>query len=139
QLNESSDGARGDDSVGLKCAVADWLMECTPTPNPTVHKQDKSGQGFYHDVMGRLLCPVDYDWSNPTVRSFIQDYHPDFCVTACSWPSFLYKDGCYDPQNPTKDLFKGELLIKAFKHVFTSPSSTDKERPIDSLCHIPYF
>ncbi|KAG1785968.1 uncharacterized protein HD556DRAFT_1450170 [Suillus plorans] len=133
KLNESSDGARGDDSAGLKRAVADWLMECTPTPNPPIHKQSKSGQGFYHDMTGRLLCPVDYNWSDPIVRASIRDYHPDFRITACSWPSFLYKDGHYDPQNPAKDLFKGELLVKAFKRVFTSPSSTDEEQAVDSV------
>ncbi|KAG0698533.1 hypothetical protein DFH29DRAFT_1002776 [Suillus ampliporus] len=133
KLNESSDGARGDDSAGLKHAVATWLMEHTPTPNPTIHRQDKSGQGFYHDVTGKLLCPVDYDWSNPTVRASIQDYHPDFRITASSWPSFLYKNGHYDLQNPTDGLFKGELLIKAFKRVFTSPTSTDEEHTIDSM------
>ncbi|KAG1799432.1 uncharacterized protein HD556DRAFT_1439814 [Suillus plorans] len=133
KLNESSDGARGDDSAGLKRAVADWLMERTPTPNPPIHKQNKSGRGFYHDMTGELLCPVDYNWSDPTVRASIRDYHPDFRITACSWPSFLYKDGRYDPQNPTKDLFKGELLVKAFKRVFTSPSSTDEEQAVDSM------
>ncbi|KAG2090398.1 uncharacterized protein F5147DRAFT_748244 [Suillus discolor] len=80
-------------------------MERTPTPNPTIHRQDKSGRGFHNDVTGRLLCPVDYDWSNPT---------------------------CYDPQNPTNGLFKGKLLIKAFKRVFTSPTSTYEEQPADS-------
>ncbi|KAG1787335.1 uncharacterized protein HD556DRAFT_1448824 [Suillus plorans] len=132
KLNESSDGARGDDSASLKRSVAEWLMERTPAPNPAIHKQDKSGRGFYNDVTGGLLCPVDYDWSNPTVRASIQDYHPDHRITACSWPSFLYEDGGYDPQNPTKGLLKGKLLIKAFKRVFTSPSSTDEEQPVDS-------
>ncbi|KAG1828062.1 hypothetical protein EV424DRAFT_1318659, partial [Suillus variegatus] len=132
KLNESSDGARGDDSASLKHSVAEWLMERTPAPNPAIHKQDKSGRGFYNDVTGGLLCPVDYDWSNPTVRASIRDYHPDHCITACSWPSFLYEDGGYDPQNPMKGLLKGKLLIKAFKCVFTSPSSTDEEQPVDS-------
>ncbi|KAG1818347.1 hypothetical protein EV424DRAFT_1323921, partial [Suillus variegatus] len=132
KLNEGSDGARGDDSASLKCAVADWLMERTPTPNPTIHRQDKSGRGFYNDVTGGLLCPVDYDWSNPIVRASIRDYHPDFRITACSWPSFLYEDGCYDPQNPANGLFKGKLLVKAFKRVFTSPTSTYEEQPADS-------
>ncbi|KAG1791946.1 hypothetical protein EV424DRAFT_1336898, partial [Suillus variegatus] len=131
KLNEGSDGARGDDSASLKCAVADWLMERTPTPNPAIHRQDKSGRGFYNDVTGGLLCPVDYDWSNHTVRASIRDYHPDFRITACSWPTFLYEDGCYDPQNPTNGLFKGKLLLKAFKRVFTSPTSTYEEQPAD--------
>ncbi|KAG1848140.1 hypothetical protein C8R48DRAFT_677345 [Suillus tomentosus] len=133
KLNESSDGARGDDCAGLKRSVAEWLMERTPPPNPAIHKQDKSGRGFYNDVTGGLMCPVDYDWSNPTVRASIRDYHPDYRITACSWPSFLYDDGGYDPQNPTKGLLKGKLLVKAFKRVFTSPSSTDKEQPVDSV------
>ncbi|KAG1728759.1 uncharacterized protein EDB91DRAFT_1023995, partial [Suillus paluster] len=69
-----------------------------------------------------------------SVRASIRDYHPDFCITTCSWPSFLYRNGHYDPQNPANGLFKGELLIKAFKHIFTSPSSTDEE-PVDSVTH----
>ncbi|KAG1895183.1 uncharacterized protein F5891DRAFT_984496 [Suillus fuscotomentosus] len=77
KLNEGSDGARGDDSASLKCAVANWLMERTPTPNPTIHRQDKSGRGFYNDVTGGLLCPVDYDWSNPT----------SFCTEQEQWRS----------------------------------------------------
>ncbi|KAG1854864.1 hypothetical protein F4604DRAFT_1685870 [Suillus subluteus] len=105
---------KGDDSASLKCSVAEWLMERTPAPNPAIHKQDKSGWGFYNDV-----------------TASIRDYHPDYRITACSWPSFLYEDGGYDPQNPTKGLLKGKLLVKAFKRVFTSPSSTD-EQPIDS-------
>ncbi|KAG1811478.1 uncharacterized protein BJ212DRAFT_1277845 [Suillus subaureus] len=110
-------------------------MEHTPTPNPTIHRQDKSGQGFYNDMTGGLLCPVDYNWSNTIVQASIRDYHPDFCITACSWPSFLYKDGCCDPQNPTNGLFKGKLLIKAFKCVFTSPTSTYEKQPADSVAH----
>ncbi|KAG2738110.1 hypothetical protein P692DRAFT_20759654 [Suillus brevipes Sb2] len=138
KLNEGSDGARGDDSASLKCAVADWLMERTPTPNPTIHRQDKSGRGFYNDVTGGLLCPGSFltcaitNLCLQSVRASIRDYHPDFRITACSWPSFLYEDGRYDPQNPTNGLFKGKLLIKAFKRVFTSPTSTYEEQPADS-------
>ncbi|KAG2159780.1 uncharacterized protein EDB93DRAFT_1099241 [Suillus bovinus] len=96
KLNEGSDGARGDDLASLKCAVADWLMERTPTPNPTIHRQDKSGQGFYNNVTGRLLCPVDYDWSNHMM-----------------------------------DVMTPRILPMAFKHVFTSPTSTYEEQPAD--------
>jgi len=42
----------------------------------------------------------------------IHDYHPDFVVTAYSWPSFLYKGGIYNANNPSNSLFKGLLLVK---------------------------
>lgn len=25
----------------------------------------KDGRGFDHELTGRLLCPVDYDWEDP--------------------------------------------------------------------------
>ncbi|KAH0832176.1 hypothetical protein J3R83DRAFT_13091 [Lanmaoa asiatica] len=43
------------------------------------------------------------------------------------WLQFLYRDGKYDQLDPAKRLFKGEIILKAFKLIFTSPSSADKE------------
>ena len=42
----------------------------------------------------------------------IRDLHPDFVVTANSWPTFLYEDYKYDPTDPAKGLFKGSILLK---------------------------
>jgi len=50
----------------LKVVVVNWLMQGTPKPEPPLSTEDKSGRGFYNDVTGRLLCPVDYDWNNLT-------------------------------------------------------------------------
>ncbi|KAG2135515.1 hypothetical protein DEU56DRAFT_908867 [Suillus clintonianus] len=125
KLNRSADAARGDDTTSLKFAVASWLMQASPTPNPVISHRDKSYRGFYHDVTGKLLCPVDYDWNDTIVREAIRNCHPDYRVTSYSWPSYLYQGGHYDPNNPTKGLFKGEVLVKAVKHIFTSPSSAD--------------
>lgn len=124
-LNKGADGARGDDAAGLKIAVVEWLMSGRPTPEPALEPRHKTGRGFYHDATARLICPVDYDWSNPKHRENIRNYHPDYLVTADSWPLFLYKNEHYDPENPVKGLFKNMFLVKAFKHIFTSPSSTD--------------
>ncbi|KAG1794824.1 uncharacterized protein HD556DRAFT_1236392 [Suillus plorans] len=98
-----------------------------PTPKPSIQCRDKSGCGFYHDVTGRLLCPVDYNWNDATVQLAIRSYHPDYHVMSYSWPSFLYKDGQYDAINPTKGFLKGELLLKAVKHIFTSPTSAEED------------
>ncbi|KAI6118345.1 hypothetical protein F5141DRAFT_1212258 [Pisolithus sp. B1] len=127
ELQKGADGAQGDDSATLKVAIAQWLNKSQPPPDPPFNSWDKHGRGFNHDIMGKLLCPVDYDWSNADVHSAIREFQPNFRVTAHSWPSFLYADGDYDPLRPAKGLFKGKYLIMAFRCVFTSPSSAQNE------------
>ncbi|KAG1729738.1 hypothetical protein EDD22DRAFT_960839 [Suillus occidentalis] len=136
KLNRSADAARGDDTTSLKFAVASWLMQTSPTPNPVISNRDKSCHGFYHDTTGKLLCPVDYNWDD-ACREAIRNYHPDYRVTSYSWPSYLYRDGHYDTKNPTKGLFKGELLVKAVKHIFTSPTSAENPSASLSSCDFP--
>ncbi|KAI5984229.1 hypothetical protein EDD15DRAFT_2375483 [Pisolithus albus] len=127
ELQKGADGARGDDCATLKTAVAQWLNESRPPPDPPFNSREKYGRGFNHDLTGKLLCPVDYNWADADVRTAIKEYHPDFRVTADSWPSFLYADGEYDPNNPAKGLFKGKYLVMTFRCIFTSPSSAQHE------------
>ncbi|KAI6112823.1 hypothetical protein F5141DRAFT_1002951, partial [Pisolithus sp. B1] len=126
-LQKGADGAQGDDSAMLKTAVAQWLNESQPQPDPPFNSQEKCGRGFNHDVTGKLLCPMDYNWADADVRAAIKEYHPDFHVTADSWPSFLYADGKYDLKNPARGLFKGKYLVMTFRCIFTSPSSAQHE------------
>ncbi|KIK14018.1 hypothetical protein PISMIDRAFT_17583 [Pisolithus microcarpus 441] len=65
ELNKGADGACGDDAAGLKIAVVEWLMSGQPTPELALEPWHKTGRGFYHDATTQLICPVDYDWSNP--------------------------------------------------------------------------
>ncbi|KIM70500.1 hypothetical protein SCLCIDRAFT_101205, partial [Scleroderma citrinum Foug A] len=132
-LNKGADGAHGDDVAGLKTAVVVWLMCGQPTPEPTLEPREKTGHGFYHDTTAQLICPIDYDWSN--AQANICDFHPDYLITADSWPHFVYKDKMYDPKDPVKGLFKNVMLVKAFKHIFTSPSSADSENTFDNADH----
>ncbi|KAG0695753.1 hypothetical protein DFH29DRAFT_1005161 [Suillus ampliporus] len=140
KLNSNADSARGDDTTRLKRAVADWLMECIPCPDPLIKLYDKQGQGLNNDATGRLICPVDYNWDDSDIRQAIRDYHPDYMITASSWPMFLYANGLYNHQNPRAGLFQGELLLKAFKYIFTSPTSTDSDLEnqydgVSAQCH----
>ncbi|KIM65853.1 hypothetical protein SCLCIDRAFT_92329, partial [Scleroderma citrinum Foug A] len=122
-LNKGADGAHGEDTCGLKSAVVGWLMCGQPTPEPALEPRCKFGRGFYHDATAQLLCPVEHNWSNP--QAYIRNQHPDYLVTADCWPYFLYEDEHYDSDDPMKGLFKNILLVTAFKHMFTSPSSAD--------------
>ncbi|KAI6032140.1 hypothetical protein PISMIDRAFT_640672 [Pisolithus microcarpus 441] len=100
-------------------------MSGQPTPEPALEPRHKTGHGFYHNATARLICLVDYDWSNP--KENICNYHPDYLVTADSWPLFLYKNEHYDPENPIKGLFKNMFLMKAFKHIFIVPNDTSDD------------
>ncbi|KAI6095490.1 hypothetical protein F5141DRAFT_1068347 [Pisolithus sp. B1] len=113
--------------VCREAAIAQWLNKSQPPPDPPFNSWDKHGRGFNHDITGKLLCPMDYDWSNTDVCSAIREFQPNFHVTAHSWPSFLYADGDYDPLRPAKGLFKGKYLVMAFRCIFTSPSSAQNE------------
>ncbi|KAF8130988.1 hypothetical protein EV363DRAFT_1331056 [Boletus edulis] len=130
QLTDGADSARADDASVLKTTIVNWLTE---VPNPRLSPYDKSGRGFHNDSTGSLLCPAEYDWENAEHQDKIRDWHPDFLVTANSWPRFLYEEGRYDPNNPAIGLFKGALLLRAFKLIFTSPSSADEEENPDPV------
>ena len=71
KLRKGADGARGDDANALKTAVMNWLNEASSHPEPLLSPTDKSKRGFYNDVTGRLLCPVDYDWCDASYVSLI--------------------------------------------------------------------
>ncbi|KIM51300.1 hypothetical protein SCLCIDRAFT_143537, partial [Scleroderma citrinum Foug A] len=126
-LKKGTDGACADDANSLKTAVATWLNEQQPHPVPLLAANEKQERGFNHDLTGRLLCPVDYNWLDPSICDAIREFHPHYAVTAHTWPAFLYLKAQYNPQHPSTGLFKGELLVRAFQCVFTSPSSAREE------------
>ena len=66
QLGKGADCAHNEDTHKLKVLVVHWLMEGMPRPDPPLSIADKSGRGFYNNATGKLLCPIDYDWTNPS-------------------------------------------------------------------------
>ena len=152
QLNKAADSARSDDTAGLKMAVVDWLMSIKPTLEPALESHRKDGHGFYHNTTGRLICPMEYDWSNvqytPNAfnitphdwhhirrhRANIRGFNADYTVTADSWPHFLYKSERYDPNNPVKGLFRNDLLVQVRRHYGVPSSQHDfltSHRPLN--------
>ncbi|KAG1861289.1 hypothetical protein F4604DRAFT_1684100 [Suillus subluteus] len=100
-MGKGVSGARGDDTKTLKSAVLEWLV---PRGQPLIlplSRNIKSDHGFNHEVTGALLCPADLDWSNP--------------------------EHIYDPGAPWQGLLRSKILVCGFKHVFTSPSSVEKD------------
>ncbi|KAH7908634.1 hypothetical protein BJ138DRAFT_1012408 [Hygrophoropsis aurantiaca] len=123
QLRKGADGARGDDTANLKAAVVTWANELFHPIAPPLNPGTKEDRGFVHDITGKLICPAEYNWALESVKEKIRDRDPAFLVTAYSWPLFLYQNLDFDATDVEKGLFCSSLMVKAFKFIFTSPSS----------------
>ncbi|KAG1804018.1 hypothetical protein EV424DRAFT_1474520 [Suillus variegatus] len=102
-LGNGASGARGDDTKTLKSAVIKWLVPRGQVVIPPLSRNIKSDRGFNHEVTGV---------TKESLKS------GETAVRGDQWPIFLYAD-------PWKGLLRSDIL--GFKHVFTSPSSVDKE------------
>ncbi|KAH6888289.1 hypothetical protein BKA70DRAFT_1121574 [Coprinopsis sp. MPI-PUGE-AT-0042] len=125
-IQKGANSARSDDTKTLKSAIVDWIIPLNGQPlNPPIARNVKMDRGFLHPRTGFLLCPVDLNWQDEEVQKQLQD--KELMVSGRSWPIFLYKDENYDENEPWSGLLRHKLLIKAYKHIFTSPSSVERE------------
>lgn len=44
----------------MREVLPSWFKSADPPLDP----DSRDGRGFNHDDIGRLLCPVEYDWDN---------------------------------------------------------------------------
>ncbi|KAG1862617.1 hypothetical protein F4604DRAFT_1929367 [Suillus subluteus] len=117
-----ADAARSDDTSTLKELVAAWVnQEFRPTPLIKLH--EKYSRGFVSDICGKLLCPVEWDWSQDSVKASIHDRMTEYIISENSWPLFVYENYKVNSNDLEEGFLKSRLLILAFKAVFTSPSS----------------
>ncbi|KAG1759561.1 hypothetical protein EDD22DRAFT_782396 [Suillus occidentalis] len=121
-LRQGADGARGDDTSKLKALVSDWVNR-EFKPDCLIDADDKHLRGFTNDACGMLLCPAELDWNDPVTRAGIRDRTEGYIVTDLSFPAFLYDKYTANSDDLEEGLFKGKILLQAYKAVFTSPSS----------------
>ncbi|KAH6916530.1 hypothetical protein BKA70DRAFT_1419434 [Coprinopsis sp. MPI-PUGE-AT-0042] len=126
EIQKGANSARSDDTKTLKSAVVDWIVPSDGTPlNPPITRNVKMDRGFCHPRTGFLLCPAELDWADEEVKRQLRD--KELVVSGANWPIFLYKDEVYDENEPWLGLFRSKILVKAYKHIFTSPSSVERE------------
>ncbi|TEB19192.1 hypothetical protein FA13DRAFT_1618602 [Coprinellus micaceus] len=113
--------ARSDDTKSLKSVVVDWITPTNRVLSPPIQRNVKDNRGFHHPRTGELLCPVNFDWNDEKIRRDLAGGH--LIPSGDLWPRFIYRYFEYNPQDPWDGLLRSSLLVKAFKHVFTSPSS----------------
>lgn len=124
-IRKGMSGARGDDTKSLKGAVLEWITPKGQALSPPLARNVKIDRGFHHERTGALLCPTDMDWSNQEVKEKLRS--GEVGVSGDQWPVFLYAGYTFDPEDPWNGLLRSSILVCAFKHIFTSPSSVEKE------------
>ncbi|KAG1842822.1 hypothetical protein C8R48DRAFT_751038 [Suillus tomentosus] len=124
-IGKGAAGARGDDTKTLKSAVLDWIVPQGEAIQPPLHRNSKIDRGFNHDLTGFLLCPVGLDWNDSQTKENLRS--GKLWVCGDQWPIFVYAHHTYDSEDPWNGLLRSRLLVCAYKHVFTSPSSVEKE------------
>ncbi|KAF6745743.1 hypothetical protein DFP72DRAFT_823847, partial [Ephemerocybe angulata] len=120
-LTRGIDSARADDTKSLKSVLVDWITPHGGFLSPPIQRNVKTDRGFHHPRTGELLCPVNLDWDDPKVRKDLAS--GNLVPSGDLWPRFLYSGYEYDPSNPWSGLFRSAILVSAYRHVFTSPSS----------------
>lgn len=124
-IQKGISSARSDDAKSLKGVVVDWITPRDGVLQPVLSRNVKTNRGFHHPVTGALLCPAGLDWNIPELREKLKNN--EIAVAGDEWPVLLYADCKYDPEEPWDGLFRNKLLVWAFKHIFNSPSSVEKE------------
>ncbi|KAG2109136.1 hypothetical protein DEU56DRAFT_920405 [Suillus clintonianus] len=118
-LRQGADGARGDDTSKLKTLVADWVNRALK-PNPSIDPDDKHCRGSSMTHVAGYFARLNLTGTSQCRDSrSIRGLH----VTDLSFPAFLYENYTANPDNLEEGIFKGKILLQAYKAVFTSPSS----------------
>ncbi|KAJ7131817.1 hypothetical protein C8R43DRAFT_1133490 [Mycena crocata] len=115
--------ARSDDTKNIRAAIVPWLNLVIPSIDPALDPDSRDNRGLYHDDLGALLCPIEFDWDDEEVRTAIREGDAGYQVTANSWWVGLYPAGAFDAANPDIGLFMNMILLKVYKFIFTSPLS----------------
>ncbi|KAF6749785.1 hypothetical protein DFP72DRAFT_852348 [Ephemerocybe angulata] len=122
-LTQGVNTARADDIKSLKGTIIDWITPPGGVLIPAISRSSKLTRGFHHEVTGRYLCPTDYDWDDESTRNQLQT--GVIVTSGLQWPNLLFAGLKADPDDMWKGLLRSKILVQAYKHVFTSPSSVD--------------
>ncbi|KAJ2922523.1 hypothetical protein H1R20_g14572, partial [Candolleomyces eurysporus] len=124
-LAKGVSGARSDDTKSLKSAIIDLITPKGSVLTPALSRNVKTDRGFFHVTTGKYLCPTELDWNNEETRNALRS--GKIVTTGDQWPIFLYDALRYNPENPWEGFMKSNVMVSAYKHIFTSPSSVDGE------------
>ncbi|TEB22872.1 hypothetical protein FA13DRAFT_1798459 [Coprinellus micaceus] len=121
QLQRGANDGRSEDTSNLRGPVGNWVSQLQPSAPPLL-SDDKAARGLQHDKCGELLSSVEHDWSDLEVRRKIRSYEAGY--ESSMFARALYAGYSGDPKNLEEGFLKSSMMVKAFKHIFTSPKSS---------------
>ena len=112
KLDKAASKGRSDDCGSLRDNGIRYIPHIPGIPQlePSAKKDQR---GFHHHSTARLLCPR-------RLRDKFDEDKDKFCasvqngtqiITHKSWPSFLYPEDGYDPNEIDKNLLRGPFLL----------------------------
>ncbi|KAI0070581.1 hypothetical protein K474DRAFT_1776724 [Panus rudis PR-1116 ss-1] len=123
KLQEGRSHARSDDTSSLKIAILRYIHQDSSIPLTPALSDTKSKalRGWKHEQLAHLLLPLQY---TANVETLLDIEDGTLEITADDWPRFLYPDGrAYNPNDEFTDIFRGHLLLRVVKHIFTGPGT----------------
>ncbi|GLB33255.1 hypothetical protein LshimejAT787_0101390 [Lyophyllum shimeji] len=125
-MNKAAASARSDDTGSLRDAGLDYVeLDRKLEPCIPPRSQKSLYRGFNNITLARLLCPIqavaEFDKNPAETIAKLQDGRIQ--ATADDIPAFLYPDNEFDPDDMDKGLLRGPLVVRTWRHLFTSPSS----------------
>ncbi|KAH6871661.1 hypothetical protein BKA70DRAFT_1033074, partial [Coprinopsis sp. MPI-PUGE-AT-0042] len=75
-------------------------------------------RGFDNEITGGLLCPVQLNWLDSSVKNHLRSQPQALLVN--QWPRILFQDLSYDVKEPWEGFLKNNLLIKVGSQVYIS-------------------
>ncbi|KAF4620470.1 hypothetical protein D9613_000628 [Agrocybe pediades] len=137
EMIQYAQNSRNDDVSSVKAAVLSFIADLDQLSRrfglaPGWNARDPAASRWMHDARTALqIIPLKdrgIFWENPN------DYMAEVLdktkkIDETEWPCFLYPAGTFfNEKNEFKDLFRGEILVRTYRHIFTSPSSAfDKD------------
>ncbi|THH16117.1 hypothetical protein EUX98_g9354 [Antrodiella citrinella] len=106
---------------GIKTQIGSWFSGWNiPT--------EKSSRGFNHDMCGKMLCPVDYDWSDPAVKQSLRTGQGKYFAGPEDLCFLLWPENEYDADDPIHNFLRSRLIVK---FILLGPNTaTEKEAKI---------
>ncbi|KAJ7881644.1 hypothetical protein B0H13DRAFT_2540449 [Mycena leptocephala] len=101
----------------IKKAIPIWY----PHWSPVYNSNTKHEMGFRHPNCGKWLCPADLDWEDEKIQQELRD------GTIVPGPEdfnrglFFNEDP--DPEDLMSGFLKSDALVRAYTHIFISPTS----------------